>query len=332
MTDLEGPTSEMWSDLQARPPASAMEFSILDILMRGEPTGILMALSADGRLHLMVPLEEEDPPEGPLSITLKGLEVEEFRLRQSGRQGLYLNASSDPAHEPIFTALSRELANVIAVGNRNPRSATKSMIRRWKRYWSNFSKGLTEEKLIGLLAEVWLLNNYLIPAVGPEAVEKWDGPSGQRHDFQGVGLHVEVKATRSPTLNFHINGHDQLFPLEGKELVLFTMQLSRETGGLLNLDAEIEACKESLAATPSLLDEFTERLYSVGYLQGADPDVIESNFRIRAADFFLVDENFPRFPLDDLPSGIIRVDYQLDLSNVASLAPDSFTAICNRLR
>ena len=116
-----------------------------------------------------------------------------------------------------------------------------------------------------------------------------------------------------------------------KDLVLFTMQFARETGGTLNLGTEIEACKPTLEDTPGYLDYFMDRLYSLGYVADADPTTTETNYRIRASDFFLVYSEFPNFSVAELPPGIIKSDYNLGLSNILTLSSESFKAICAKL-
>src|SRR5207245_778158 len=93
---------------------------------------------------------------------------------------------------------------------------------RWRRFWGQLPQHLlSREQQLGLFAELWFLNVWLLPRVdAAEAVTRWRGPFGARHDFEWPTRSVEVKVTTSTRGPIHyIHGLDQLVPPDGGNLL-----------------------------------------------------------------------------------------------------------------
>lgn len=331
MTDFAGPSSELWSDLRQAYPVSSNELATLELFLDGQPTGTLVALSFDGQLHLLIPLPHKKRDIESVTITLRGLRVIETTLKIKGKNKLYLDISTDQANENIFTVFANELAYAVDVLKRDPRTATQSIVNNWKSFWTSPNQKLSIEKSVGLFAEIWFLNRVLMPCLGPRVIHHWTGPEGERHDFQGVGLHIEVKATRNQSKIYRIHGHDQLKPPKNKILAFFGMQLSVESGGPDSLVDEVESCNESLSGNPGELVVFMEKIKSCGYTEVRKEELTKLRFRIRAADIYLIKTGFPEFPLAELPDGICKIDYDLDISLYPAMDPKDAQLIYQKL-
>ena len=93
--------------------------------------------------------------------------------------------------------------------------------------------GLTQDKELGLFGELLVLE-YLIHKIGSgAAVEAWQGPMNEEHDFVLNGIHLEVKTTSGEHRRHMIHGFMQLVPLRGVPLSLVSIQLTRsnQAGG-----------------------------------------------------------------------------------------------------
>jgi len=174
--------------------------------------------------------------------------------------------------------------------------------------------------VIGLLAEIRFLTERLIPEVGPgEAVKRWRGSFGSRHDFEWQGCSVEVKATTSSRGRiFHINGIDQLDPPENGKLFFFGVRLREEGGAEQTLPSIIEACRNLLITDDEALDKFEYALIQARYSPHHNEEYEKMRFRIIEEMLYEVKDDFPRIGISNfiegIPSGIERVEYEINLN------------------
>jgi hypothetical protein len=173
-------------------------------------------------------------------------------------------------------------------------------------------RGLEREEVVGLLGEL-----AVIELVGEQtgfavAISAWSGPADGIHDFNGVGVAVEVKATVGLSHHLRISRLDQLDGTGLRALVLLRARFHEAPDGLTlpevigGLRAKVE--KSSLAAA----GDFKDKLMRVGYLD-ADADIYGS-MRVKLDDLqgFRVSDDFPRLTSATVPSPIVDASYSLD--------------------
>ena len=199
-------------------------------------------------------------------------------------------------------------------------------LRKSRRFWGQIPQDLLSEKEVtGLIAELRFLTEMLIPEVGPaEAIKRWHGPFGSRHDFEWPGSSVEVKATTSSRGRiFHINGIDQLDPPENGKLFVFGVRLREEGGAELTLPGIIESCYNLLSSDEDSLDRLESALVQIGYSPLHNEEYERSRFRIIEEALFEVKDDFPRISarnfVEELHAGIERVDYEINLNGFDKL-------------
>jgi hypothetical protein len=227
---------------------------------------------------------------------------------------------SDPAGHDVFQLIGGELASHLE-RNEDPAESVLRVLAKWRRFWGQLSKDLmSRSEQIGLFAELWFIHAWLIPLFGPrDAVRKWRGPTGSRHDFEWAGVSVETKATTSVhSVVHHVNGLDQLLEPEQGRLFLFSMQLREEAGANSSLPSVVAACKRDVEPDNEAIEEFEVRLLQAGYSAAHEDEYDKLRLRAVKEVLYSVVDDFPRILTRSLvggcPAGVEYVGYDINLA------------------
>jgi putative PD-(D/E)XK family protein DUF4420 len=311
-------TGEVWArlatDLPTRDELTA-RLAVPDVTER-----LLAGIDAEGRRHLLVQLQ---PGDADLrDVQSRGLWVTTSDLLVSGRdRGRYLDlVCNDGSGYDALDVIGGELGERLASGKDNPADSVAKVLAKWRRFWGQPpGEALSRDAQLGLFAEVWFLTFWLVPKVTLlEAVARWRGPSGARHDFEWPGRSIEVKATTSTRGVIHrIHGIDQLAPPESGDLLLFSLQLREEAGATHSLPGLIGECRSRLEADDAAIMKFETGLAQAGYSPAHDDGYARLRVRLVAEALYRVEGDFPRLTAIQLsrglPSGIEHVDYEINL-------------------
>lgn len=294
---------------------------------------VLAALDADGWRHLLVSLE---PGEVDLQdAQSRGIAVSTRELSIAGREpGRYLDVlCCDGSGYDAFDVIGGEIAARLATGNESGPEVVSRVLSKWRRFWGQpIRRILSREEQLGLFAELWFLSVWLLPLVGvEEAVKRWKGPSGARHDFEWSGRSVEVKATTSVRGRVHrVNGVDQLAPPEGGSLMLFSLQLREEAGATNSLPSILMRCSTLLEPHPESLGRFESCLDQAGYLRVDEEEYSKLRLRVVEEGLFTVIGDFPRITRAELgghvPAGVERLEYEVNLAGSMHLCVSAHPA------
>ncbi|NCO35004.1 MAG: hypothetical protein AUJ92_16035 [Armatimonadetes bacterium CG2_30_59_28] len=282
---------------------------------------LLCAVDAEGHRHLLIPLLDG---ESELRDTKsRGLTVQTQNLVVRGQdEARYLDIRcEDAGGHPAFDLIGGEIAAQFSAGDAAPAEIVSRVLAKWRRFWGQLPREmLTREGLLGVFAEVWFLSVWLLPRVGAaQAILRWRGPFGSRHDFEWTGESVEVKATTATRgLIHHISGLDQLGPPENGELFLFSLRLREEAGATNTLPTLIANCRTLLGPDAETLGHFETALMRAGYSPVHDEEYAKVHLRVVEEGLFAVRGDFPRltarsFP-DGIPSGVERIEYEINLN------------------
>jgi len=287
---------------------------------------LIAALDAEGRRHFLIRTKPSDPQ--IRDVQSRGIEVNTRGLAMAGHElGSYVDiACKDASGHDAFDLIGGELAARLAAGIERPFEVVPRVLAKWRRFWGQGQKEmLSKERQVGLFAELWFLYAWLFPLVSPtEALRRWRGPTGSRHDFEWTGTSVEVKATTSSRGPIHrIHGLDQLAPPESGKL-LFYSQVLREEGGATNsLTSVVLLCREVLKVDPSLLDQFEAMLTSAGYSQLFEDDYSALKLRVISERLYEVKDDFPRITTAELvngrPAAVEEIEYAIGLGGFTHL-------------
>ncbi|MBC8770437.1 PD-(D/E)XK motif protein [Arenibacter sp. BSSL-BM3] len=222
-----------------------------------------------------------------------------------------------------FTGVFKEILILIEDESVAPIQSVHDIMQAWVSFWSRPQTGLLNvEEQIGLIGELQVLKK-LIPVNLTLALDCWNGPLGGKFDFTFTDWSFEVKATRSDRRVHIVNGIDQLEPNRNNKLAIISFQLqsTNEISGL-NLSQEVRAIRSMIYRIDrTKFVEFASLISSAGYNLARDSEYENMNFEIINADFFEVNEEFPKLTSSMLNPPISprveSVQYNIVLSHLA---------------
>ena len=186
-------------------------------------------------------------------------------------------------------------------------------IRAWQEFMRKGAQALSPESEIGLVGELTVLRAVIDAGVSPAtAIESWVGPLDGVQDFElGTGS-LEVKTTLSATgFTAKIGSLEQLDDSLRQPLFLVGARLRQsETGQRLpELVAEMH---DVIAGEAEAVRLLSERLIAAGYFD-AHADRYSRRLSLHDIRIIEVTEFFPRLTPGNLPLGITKATYEIDL-------------------
>jgi hypothetical protein len=314
-------SSELWTLLETTLPSG--EKLTAKLPAPDLSSQVFSALDSEKQRHILIQLEPDDLPYNDHQS--RGIQVTTRELNVHGQQpSRYIDLLClDIAGYSGFDLIGSEIITEVAKGNRTPSEIVHQVLAKWRRFWGQIPQDLlSRNEVIGLIAELRILSEKMIPEVGPaEAIMRWRGPFGSRHDFEWPGCSIEVKATTSSRGRiFHINGIDQLEAPENGKLFFFGVRLREEGGAEMTLPGIIETCSKLVSSEEDALDKFESALVKVGYSPLHNDHYEKTRFRIIEEALFEVKDNFPRIGassfIGGIPEGIERVEYEINLNSI----------------
>ena len=321
-------TTESW---RALPDRSAVYAELAAKAVPGVD-GVFLAVDHEGVRHLLLSVNTDvEPVTDERSRGIRALTRPLSVQGQPERHFIDVLCTAISGQE-VFNLVGTAILGQVEQGAAAS-DAVRSTLDRWRRFWGAApTGGLTGEEICGLFGELWFLAVWLLPH-GHDQVAHWLGPTGTRHDFQWPNLAVEAKATTSVRGHVHrINGLDQLDPPTEGRLLLFSLRMREEATASNTLLTLIETITTALGDDDQALDGFEARLVQAGYSPLEADRYAEIRFRVVNERLYEVGEGFPRLSAtsfaDGLPSGIARIEYDVDLDActdlIISSAPSDF--------
>ncbi|RVD69280.1 MAG: PD-(D/E)XK motif protein [Mesorhizobium sp.] len=286
------------------------------IVIRPSPKIELFVELGGSRLGalLALPAGSSVPP-----TTLTDVSIAEVR---DGTLRCLQIATDTPALFGTFYLLLTDVIGSLLYDGADPILALTASLSDWRTLLQT-SALLSEERQLGLLGELWLLER-LIAHSGSDALDSWVGPSGQSHDFRRDSDEFEVKTTSSPRRVHIINGVDQLAPSPNARLHLLSIRYIDAGSGGESLPEIVDRIHRRLEIVPGAASRFSDKLNALGYRSG---DAVHYSRRRRIADqprLIAVGDGVPRLTaeaLSDLPNRfatprISDVVYRVDVDGM----------------
>lgn len=194
-------------------------------------------------------------------------------------------------------------------------------LKRWKAFLAGRkARMLSDEEVRGLFAELYVLR-ALYQRTLPQraAVDAWCGADAAHQDFIFGNTAVEVKSLSGRERStVRISSEDQLEGLTDN-LFLMTVRLSdlpdAEQARSLN---DLVALIEQELTVAEALEQFSDKIAGCGYAPLADYDA--PRFLVSSTQAYRVTEEFPRLIRSQLPQGLARVSYDIQLEAIAPFA------------
>jgi hypothetical protein len=281
---------------------------------------LLAAIDAAGRRHLLISLDPAD--EDFRDVGSRGLTAETEELILPGLEhARYIKLKChDAAGHDMLDVIGGEIAERLHAGIDGPAEIVSLVLARSRRFWAQQHRQmLTHEGQLGLLAELWFLAYWLMPEIGAlQAVRRWRGPHGARHDFEHPGLSIESKGTSSTRGRiFRVNGLQQLDPPESGRLLLFGMRLREEAGAGNTLPLLVDVCRRLMEGRAEAEGMFDAALIAAGYADAHRDEYERTKWRVIEELLFEVQDDFPKITpgifINGVPAGVEEMDYSINL-------------------
>jgi len=278
----------------------------------GENVDVVAFLHTDTRLRgAALELRNQIFPVAPLE-KVRGLNIAQSQLDSGPRITI---EQARPGDGQLFTSVIESILSVFPEFPRTEGRATADKLVRWRAFFSRESEGLSREEQLGLFAELHVLRKIAKAAGTPvAAVQFWEGPHSEVHDFSQADWALEVKATSSlGSGTAMISSERQLEPSSVGSLYLAFFSFDvRPNGAGTTLPTAVSRTRRDLAAFPSSTDHFEDLLIGAGY-HDHHASSYSSHYTVVREDGFLVSQGFPSIREAQLSKAISRVRYSLNL-------------------
>ncbi len=258
---------------------------------------------------------KDDLPSG------QGFLVEFAQLDENNNTWLAITRSPQGNIE-LFESMSYDVVNALDEAVNNNIDEEKlyqlciSRIRAWQEFMRKGGQVLSPESEIGLFGELILLKSLIdLGLLKKIVLDSWVGPLNKIQDFElGTGA-IEVKSTISSNrFQLKIGSLEQLDDSIRQPLYIAAIRLHQIDAGV-NLTELIFSIKNLLSDDRTVERIFSEKLLEAGYIEIHAPLYIRK-FKLAELKIISIDNNFPRLLTSNVPKGIIRATYDLDLDKI----------------
>ena len=192
------------------------------------------------------------------------------------------------------------------------------IVTRWYDWISLFKNPndnlLSESEIKGLIGELYFLNEYMFKKYGYEkSLNSWMGPEMSHKDFEINKEWYEIKTINDNALSVKISSLEQLDSnIVGNLVIIKVEQNNQEVENTVSLNSYVNKIKGKLPS--NLIYLFEKKLLTVKYFYNTDYN--KYIYSIRSLSFYNVKDNFPKIKSDNLSRGIVKVNYEILLSEI----------------
>ncbi len=306
---------DAWGELQKERPAHSglYERRIFSKSARSLFAGLK---NPDGALQLLLYIPSGDLGNW-LDLETRGFDLTADRkIVINGRVRIRLELVN-PAFRDLFGRLCADAVDSILEASSDASAivAMRARVDHWRRFIERAgSDGLSDDAQVGLYGELVFLNALLSAGCSAErAVDAWQGPLGENHDFCFGSNAVEVKSTIANIDSLIVvSNENQLDDTGLKVLGLCRVSLYRRT----NLSGTLpDLVRSTISAVgPTCAPLLADRLLSAGYHEDDAPRYSVHGYAIRGVRYYSVSSGFPRIVPTDLAVGVSKVSYNVNLA------------------
>lgn len=279
----------------------------------------------DGHCLLIVELEGDHSVQFRKdAVQIQGIRLD-LRQEGKGQQRLVLTLEKH-VDQDIFAALCESLLGAL-IPIADPATGLAVALAHLKR-WKAFLAGkrtrlLFPEEIRGLFAELLFLRVLYQGSHLPEenAVESWCGVEGVHQDFIFGNTAVEIKSLSGKERNtVRISSEDQLEGLsDNLFLMIFRLSEMPDSDQALSLNDAVRRIENELTEATAI-ESFTGKLAGYGYLPL--PDYDQPRLQPNGTKAYQVAAGFPRLVRGQLPEGVTKVSYEIELEKISPFEVD----------
>lgn len=243
------------------------------------------------------------------SVTLNGSDVSWLAVTRKAGSNL-----------DLFQKMIRELADItLAHADSSSEKSFRALvgrIRAWQEFMRKSRTALCAEEERGFVGELSMLVRLIelgLPAVA--VLRAWEGPLDGIHDFVFGSGAIEVKSSLS-SVGFpaRIASLDQLDDAHHQPLFVAAVRLRVDVEGL-TLPQHIGLLRKCLGGDSESLRLFHDRLLSAGYNE-AQSHYYDQRLSVSDVRLIEVAEGFPRLIPGNVPVGVRKVNYDIELDQI----------------
>ncbi len=187
--------------------------------------------------------------------------------------------------------------------------------KKWKRMFKNtLSDFLSEIEIMGLIAEISFLRDYMIPAYGEDdSVKSWTGQEMTKKDFSIDGKWFEIKAVTKGKGSVKISSLEQLDGNENGFLVVYPLEKMSPVSGAVSLNDLVKEVYESIN-NEDTKELFMEKISLQGFMFHEYYD--DHRYAVGSYRRFAIKNDFPRLIPDTVPKYIVKAEYEIDINGL----------------
>lgn len=280
------------------------------------PLDIFLGIDNSSRKSLVVTLSAEKEK----VVSSKTITAEFFH-RRDGRLSLRFSLEDDNLKDIFYKFCEDVIENTRSA---SPDSGFAPVVRRWNAWIDFFARAslpLSESEVIGLIGELRFLKGFMFEKFGiDKSLEAFIGVDKAHKDFEINDTWFEVKAIHNGKRSVKISSIEQLDSDREGELVVITLdQATLGTDGFVTLNSMADEVRSPLNDAQAI--DFDEKMRKAGYM----PDERYDDFAyllVKEAHYKVGGE-FPRIARANIPKGVTKASYEIDLSVITDFEVQS---------
>jgi hypothetical protein len=282
--------------------------------LRDSPISPMVGVDALGARHLLIPIDTgaDVPATTGAAVTL----TKRLLILNRNERSYADVACTRPDLFDEFAVLAAEIVTAVGENPVDPAADAARVIRDWRELLRAMSPPrLDRGGIVGLFAELTVLDT-LVEHDPRRGTECWTGPSRGRYDFQHGAIVLEVKgSTARRGRPIVVHGIDQLEDPPNGSLFLCWLRLEIGIGRGESLRQIVERLLDRVSDPSDLEQKLRNSGYDFATSEMYDKPLLTELERC----LYCVDDNFPKLTRanlkgEELPHGVIAVEYQIDLS------------------
>ena len=257
-------------------------------------------------------------------VTLSGIGVDMRLGERPGTQRLVLTLARH-VDTDLFQGLCETLIESLRQVDDSAVALAVALahLKRWKAFLAGHKVTLSPENVRGLFAELQMMRSLYSTRLKPTmAVDGWCGADRVQQDFIFGDTAVEVKSLSGRERNaVRISSEDQLESLAA-DLFLAVYRLSElpDSDQAASLNELIQSIESELADA-NALEQFSRKLAAYGYAPLLEYDT--PRFLVSELQTYRVSDGFPRLVRSEIPNGITRLSYDIELETIRPFKCDN---------